>query len=40
MTAAKSLGDISHDLTQQFPQRFATIAKALSYAVDLTQKYS
>ena len=40
MTAAKSLGDISQDLTQQFPHRFATVAKALSHAVDLTQKYS
>ncbi len=40
MTAGKSLGDISQDLTQQFPHRFATVAKALSHAVDLTQKYS
>ena len=40
MTAGKSLGDISQDLTQQFPHRFATVAKALSYAVDMTQKYS
>ena len=40
MTAGKSLGDISQDLTQQFPHRFATVAKALSYAADLTQKYS
>ena len=40
MIAGKSLGDIAHQLTHQFPDRFATIAKALSYAADLAQKYS
>ncbi|WP_373540730.1 50S ribosomal protein L11 methyltransferase [Chamaesiphon sp.] len=40
MTAGKSLGDIAHQLTHQFPDRFATIAKALSYTAKLAQKYS
>lgn len=40
MTASKSLGDIAQYLTQQFPHRFPNIAKALSYAAELSQKYS
>ncbi len=40
MTAGKSLGEISHLLTHQFPDRFPTIAKALTYTADLVQKYS
>ena len=40
MTAGKSLGDIAHQLHHQFPARFPTIAKALTYAADLAQNYS
>ncbi len=40
MAANKSLGDISQELTQQFPHRFPTQNKALNYVVDLAQKYS
>jgi protein arginine N-methyltransferase 1 len=40
MAEAKSLGDIAHQLTQEFPQRFSTWQAALSYAGDLSQRYS
>jgi type I protein arginine methyltransferase len=39
MTAGKSLGEIAHQLHQQFPDRFATVAKAQSYAADLARQY-
>jgi type I protein arginine methyltransferase len=40
ITAGKSLGDTAQYLTQQFPHRFPHVAKALSYAAKLSQKYS
>jgi type I protein arginine methyltransferase len=39
MTAGKSLGEIAHQLHQQFANRFATVTKAQSYAADLARKY-
>jgi type I protein arginine methyltransferase len=40
MDAGKSLGDIAQHLIIQFPHRFPTVTKALSYAADVSQKYS
>ncbi|WP_310423338.1 class I SAM-dependent methyltransferase [Chamaesiphon sp. VAR_48_metabat_135_sub] len=40
MDAGKSLGDIAQHLNLQFPHRFPTVAKALSYVAELAQKYS
>ena len=40
LLAGKSLGEIAQDLSQQFPDRFSSAKKALSYAADLAQKYS
>jgi type I protein arginine methyltransferase len=40
LLAGKSLGEIAQELTPQFPHRFATTNKALSYLTALSQKYS
>lgn len=39
MTEAKPLGEIAHHLTQQFPQRFPSWQKALSYVSAMSQRY-
>jgi type I protein arginine methyltransferase len=40
LAGKQSLGDIAQDLVDRFPDRFSSVAKALSYTSELARKYS